>query len=53
MSETLDFNQLEQHDFDLGVRDIDADHETRCKELFNRYGQLITCLLYTSDAADE
>ncbi|ECV8633869.1 hypothetical protein AAA64_23350 [Salmonella enterica subsp. enterica serovar Dublin] len=42
MSETLDFNQLEQHDFDLGVRDIDADHETRCKELFNRYGQLIT-----------
>lgn len=42
MKETLDFNQLEQHDFDLGVRDLEADYETRCKEFFNRYGQLIT-----------
>lgn len=42
MKETLDFNQLEQHDFDLGVRDLEADYETRCNEFFKRYGQLIT-----------
>lgn len=40
--DVIDFEQLPQHDFDLGVRDTDGDFEARAKALFTKYGALLT-----------
>ncbi|QVW56261.1 hypothetical protein pEaSNUABM6_00125 [Erwinia phage pEa_SNUABM_6] len=39
--DVIDFEQLPQHDFDLGVRDMDGSFEENARALFQKYGELI------------
>lgn len=39
--DVIDFEQLPQHDFDLGVRDMDCGFEEKARALFQKYGELI------------